>query len=231
MENIYPIPGFQEPFSCFTHLFAAPVFAVLGFFLMRKGRGSRGRTASLFLLSFGTVFLLSMSGVYHLLGPGTGRFVMRQLDISGVFVLIAGTITPIHTILFQGIARWGTIAAVWVAAATGITLRAVFPEGLPYGMGTGIFLVMGWAGAFSCVALWRRHRFAFVAPIIWGGVAYSVGVAVLLLDAPTVIPGVLRAHELWHIAVLVGLSFHWRFVFQIAEGDPSAELMDETVHG
>lgn len=221
MEDIYPIPGFQEPFSCFTHLFTAPIFAVLGFFLVRKGRGRGGRTFSLFLLSFATVFLLSMSGVYHLLGPGAGRSVMRQLDISGVFVLIAGTVTPIHTILFRGVGRWGTIALVWAAAATGITLRAVFPEGLPYGMGTTIFLVMGWAGAFSTAGLWRQHGARFVAPIIWGGLAYSVGAIVLLMDSPLVIPGVLGPHELWHLAVLAGLGFHWHFVFRIADGNES----------
>lgn len=234
MQHIYPIPGFQEPFSCFTHLFAAPVFAVLGIVLIRRGRRNHVRTWSLTVLTLTTVFLLSMSGVYHLLGPGTGRFVMRQLDISGVFGLIAGTITPVHAILFRGVGRWGTLLLFWAAAATGITLRAVFPEGLPYGMGTGIFLVMGWGGAFSFIALWRRYGFEFVSDLLHGGLAYSVGAAILLLDAPVVIPGVVCAHELWHLAVLTGLSFHWKFVFRIAGATtpaPKTRLGDRPAGG
>ena len=98
MENIdaYPIPGFREPVSCFTHLLAAPVFAILGYYLVRRGRGSLGRSTSLAVMAFSSVFLLSMSAVYHLLGSGAGRYIMRQLDVAAVFALIAGTVTPVH---------------------------------------------------------------------------------------------------------------------------------------
>ncbi len=218
--NVFPIPGFQEPVSCFTHLLAAPVFAILGCLLVRRGRGSRVRTISLAIMAFSTVFLLSMSAVYHLLGPGTGRFVMRQLDVAGVFALIAGTVTPVHAILFRGVQRWAPLLLIWSVAATGITLRTIFHDGLPYGAGTVIFLLMGWGGLISCVLLWKRYGFVFVKPLLWGGVAYSLGAVVLLLNWPVLIPGVVGAHELWHVAVLVGLALHWRFVFQFAGGPP-----------
>ena len=107
--EVYSISGFREPFSCLTHLVAAPVFAVLGYYLVRRGRGCRVRTASLAIMTFSSVFLLSMSAVYHLLGQGAARQVMRQLDVAGVFALIAGTITPVHAILFRGLFRWGPL--------------------------------------------------------------------------------------------------------------------------
>lgn len=221
MDDItaFPIPGFREPVSCLTHLLATPVFVVLGCFLVRRGRGHWGHSASLVVMVLSTVFLLSMSAVYHLLGPGTGRDVMRQLDVAGVFALIAGTVTPVHAILFRGFNRWAPLLLVWSAAATGITLRTIFSEELPRGVGTAVFLVMGWGGAISCILLWSRYGFWFVRPLLWGGVAYTLGVIVLGLKWPTVIPGVVGAHELWHLAVLVGLSLHWRFIFRFA-GDP-----------
>ncbi len=218
--EVYPIPGFQEPFSCFTHLFAIPVFVLIGIFLIGQGRGSRLRVASLVIMVLTTVFLLSMSGVYHLLGPGTGRYVMRQLDIAGVFVLIAGTMTPVHAILFKGLSRWIPLLLIWSVAAAGIALRTVFAERLPTAVGTAIFVMLGWAGVISCVLLWRRYGGAFVKPLIWGGVAYTLGAVILTLNWPTLIPGVLASHELWHLAVLVGLALHWRFVFQFAAGPP-----------
>lgn len=228
--EVYSIPGFQEPFSCFTHLFAAPVFAVLGFFLVRRGREPAdgngrtkrhwGRTLSLLLMASSTVFLLSMSGVYHLLGPGTGRYVMKQLDVAGVFALIAGTATPVHAILFTGIQRWGPLLLMWSIAITGITLRTIFWESLPGTAGLAIFLVMGWGGALSCYLLWRRYGFRFVCSLLYGGLAYTIGATILGLHWPTMIPGVIGPHELWHIAVLAGLGLHWHFVFQFAAGAP-----------
>jgi channel protein (hemolysin III family) len=100
--DAYRIPGFRELVSCFTHLLAALVFAILGYFLLRGTRGNWSRTASLAVMAFSTVFLLSMSAAYHLLGPDTGPYVMRQFDFAGVFALIPGTVTPVHAILFRG---------------------------------------------------------------------------------------------------------------------------------
>lgn len=224
MDNIdvYPIPGFQEPVNCFTHLLAAFVFFVLSFYLVRQGRGSWIRTTSLTVMALSSVFLLSMSGVYHLLGPGTGRDVMRQLDIAGVFALIAGTMTPVYAILVRGVHRWASLLLVWSAAATGITLRTVFSESLPSGVGIAIFLLFGWGGLILCIVLWRRYGFSFVKPLVWGGVAYTLGAIFLGLNWPTLIPRVVGAHELWHVAVLVGLCLHWQFVFQFAHGPPNA---------
>lgn len=220
--DVHGLPGFREPVNCFTHLSAVFAFAILSFYLIRKGRGNWIRTASLAIMAFSSVFLLSMSGVYHLLGPGAGRDVMRHLDIAGVFALIAGTMTPVHAILDRGFYRWAALLVVWSAAATGITLTTVFSENLPSGVGVGIFLLFGWGGLISCIRLWRRYGFRFVAPLLWGGVAYTLGAIVLGLNWPILIPRVVGAHEVWHVAVLFGLGLHWTFVFQFAPGSPNA---------
>lgn len=215
--NVHAIAGFREPFSSLSHLVAIPVFAVLGYFLVLRGRGSRWRVASLATMAISTVFLLSMSAVYHLLGAGMGRYVMGKLDMAGVFVLIAGIVTPIHTILFRGWSRWAPIVLVWSAAVAGIALRTVFAERLA-SAGNAIFLLLGWSGLISCVVLWRRYGFTFIKPLLGGGVAYTLGVVILALNWPTLIPNVFAPHELWHIAVLCGLGLHWKFVFQFAGG-------------
>ncbi|RMF39253.1 MAG: DNA-binding protein [Planctomycetota bacterium] len=213
----YAIPGFHEPVSCFTHLLAAPVFAIWGIWLIRRGRGSVGRMLSLGVLVFSTVFLLSISGVYHLLGPGTARYVLKILDIAGIFALIAGTATPVHYILYRGKMRWLPLLAYWAVAATGISLRSVFPEGLPLALGVGVFLAMGWAGVVTMFLMWRQFGYDFIRALLMGGAAYSVGAVLLLLDWPVVLPGVIGPHELWHVAVLGGLFWHWRFVSQLVE--------------
>ena len=82
-HDIASILGCQNPVSCLSHLLAAPIFAVLGYSLVERGWGNPYRVAGLLVLALTSVFLLSMSGVYHLLGPGVGRDVFRQLDFSG----------------------------------------------------------------------------------------------------------------------------------------------------
>lgn len=214
--NIYAIPGFREPVSSVTHLLAIPVFLALGWLLVRRAGECWTGRISLSILVATSVFLLAMSGVYHLLSAGQTKDVMLHLDVAAVFTLIAGTYTPVHAILFRGLNRWLPLLLVWGAAITGIILRTVLGSGFPPSVGTILFLLLGWCGLFSCAILWRRYGYRFVEPLIWGGVAYSVGALIILFHWPNIIPGIVGAHELWHVAVLTGLGFHWRFVFQFA---------------
>ena len=219
--DAYPIPGFREPVNCWTHLAAVPVFLVLGVVLVHKGRGNTWRQLSLAVLVVTTVFLLSMSAVFHMLGEGIGRDVMRHLDIAGVFALIAGTATPIHAILFRGFNRWAPLLLIWSVAITGITLRTIFSASLPSSAGNAIFVLMGWGGAVTCVLLWRRYGPNFIGPLFWGGIAYTLGAVLLTLHWPVLIPGVVGYHEFWHLFVLAGISLHWQFVFRFAGGPPA----------
>jgi channel protein (hemolysin III family) len=224
MDNVgvYPLAGLHEPVNCLTHFLAAPVFAVLGYYLVRRGRGDWGRTVSLVVMTLSTVFLLSMSAAYHALEPGPRRQMMRQFDMAAVYTLIAGTATPLHAILFKGFNRWAPLFVVWSAAAIGIGSRILFPEKVPSAAVTPVFLVLGWGGLISCVLLWKRYGFAFVKPLLLGGIAYTLGAIMLDLNWPVLIRTAVGAHELWHLAVLVGLGYHWRFVFQFADGLPEA---------
>jgi len=132
-------------------------------------------------------------------------------------------------ILFTGWERWFPLILIWTAAAVGIMLRVVFPESLPHALGTAYFILMGWAGAGSAVLVWRRFGTTLIKPLFWGGVAYTVGAILLELRWPVILPGVVGPHELWHVAVLVGLGLHWRFAFQIAAWAPAETSSPEWV--
>ena len=101
MQSI-PFIGFSDPISSWSHLLAAPVAFLGGYFLFKRGRGNKVRLFALGLYTFSLIFLFSMSGVYHLLDRGgAARSVLQRLDYAGIWILIAGTFTPIHTILFR----------------------------------------------------------------------------------------------------------------------------------
>lgn len=212
--NVYSIGGFHEPFGSLSHLLGALVFAVLSFFLIRRGRGDWRRVLILSTYAFTCVLLLSMSGVYHMLGEGgSGRAVLGRLDQAAIFALIAGTHTPVQGFFFRGVARWGVLCLMWLITATGITLFSVFYESLPRGLAISVYLLLGWIAGGAGILVWRRYGTSEVKLLLAGGVLYSVGAIALGIEWPTLIPGVIGPHELWHVAVLGAMGLHWRFVF------------------
>jgi predicted membrane channel-forming protein YqfA (hemolysin III family) len=83
---------------------------------------------------------------------------------------------------------------------------------------------MGWLGLFSGILLARRYGFSFVKPLLIGGLAYSSGALIEFLQWITVLPGVIHPHELFHVAVLMGVFFQWLFVWQFATGQVGRPL-------
>lgn len=214
----YSIPGFAEPVSSLSHLLSAGIFAVMGFFLLRRGRGSAGRLFALGIFVFSCVFLLSMSGVYHLLTPGGGGHqVLQRLDHAAIFALIAGSFTPVHSILFTGWGRWGVLLLIWVLATTGITLKVIFFDDIPEWLGLISYLGLGWIGLASGITLWRRYGTGLVRPLVYSGLSYTFGGLLEFLRMPVLIPGVIGPHELLHFGVLAGIGFHFRFLFGILD--------------
>ncbi len=214
--EIISIPGFNDPVSCFTHLLGALIALVAGVQLVRHAAPNAATRLSLAAFSGSAVFLLSMSGVFHLLPDGPGRAVLQRLDHAAIFTLIAGTFTPVHAILFKGVGRWGMLAFIWTFAIVGITLKTIFFEDIPYWFGLLLYLGMGWMGAVSMVMSWRTYGFRSIRHLLWGAAAYTVGAIIELVGQPVLIPGVLEAHEIFHVFVLLGLIEHWRFVYQCA---------------
>ena len=211
------VAGFSDPVSSISHLGGAVVFAFLAATLLRRGGGDRLRMISLSVFAVSCVLLLGLSGVYHLLSPDTaGRAVLKQLDHAAIFVLIAGSFTPVHVILFRGVWRWGTLAAIWGAATAGVIFKTVYFDVMPEWLGLTMYLGLGWIGVFSAAALARRHGWHFIQPVLWGALAYTVGALAEFLRWPLLLSGILGPHEIFHLAVLAGISFHWKFILGCA---------------
>lgn len=211
------IPGFSEPFSSLTHLVAAAV-ALVGFvFLYRKGRANGNRIFALSIYTFSLVFLFSMSGVYHLLDAAyLPHRVFQRLDHAAIWTLIAGTFTPLHMILFRGTWRWGVLLLVWAIAITGLTLEVVFFEEVPAWLSLCFYLGLGWLGVLTSWHFRRTFGDNSIRFLWMGGLYYSLGGLLDFLSWPTLIPGVVGPHELFHIFVILGAAYHWCFVYKWA---------------
>ena len=218
---VFPLPGCREPLSSLSHMLGAFVFAAMAILLIRRGLGDWVQTGSLVVMAASSVLLLILSSAYHLTWPGPVRDFLLRADVAGIFLLIAGSMTPVHAILFSGRSRWIALVLIWTTAVLGILLRMIYHEFVTDAVGVSIFLLCGWGSLVTAIILWRRYGWGFIKPAVFAGASYTLGAIVLLLHGPTLVHGVLGPHELWHFAVLCGLSMHWRFVFQFASGPDS----------
>jgi len=218
MEDWYSIPGFADPMSSLSHLVGAVLFCNAGFFLLWRAR-HRPRTfwfCAQFVLA--SLFCLTMSFIYHLVPlGGTARAVMLRMDVAAIFALIASTFTVLHGILFRGWRCWTVVGLLWGIVAVGVPVRMVFFERISHVAGNGIFLLMGWIGAFSAWLLWRSFRWRYLGPVVLGGLCYTVGAVVNALNKPVIIDKIWGPHETFHLFVLLGLGVHWWLVWRIAK--------------
>ncbi|MCB0370046.1 MAG: hemolysin III family protein [Bdellovibrionales bacterium] len=212
--NQIPIWGFSDPISSWSHLLSSMAAFIGGYFLISKGRGNSWRVFSLSVYTFSLVFLFSMSGVFHLLPKESiSRAVLQRLDHAGIWLLIAGTFTPLHTILFRGVWRWLILLFIWTVAITGLVLEVVFFKEFPEWLALSFFLGLGWIGALSHYKF--RKRFPLHSPrlIVLGGASYSVGAIFDFIRWPNLWSGILGPHELFHFFVTLGAICHWIFIY------------------
>lgn len=218
---INSIPGFQDPVSSWSHLVGAIVFAALIYPMMVKAKSGH---FFLWIYCITIVMLFGVSGSYHILGPGIGREVMLRIDLSAIFLLIVGTMTPIHGLLFQGWARWIPLAILWGIAATFIPLVCVFYGTIPRWVWILVQVGLGWFGAIVGSYLAWTYGWKMVRGLLIGGICYTVGAIINAYGWPTIFPGVFGPHELFHVFVLAGAYFHWQFIYDFVGERPKPKV-------
>ena len=161
------------------------------------------------------LLMLGTSSVYHRLPLGSGaRGLLQRLDHSMIFVLIAGTYTPLCLAVLP--LPWGVpvLAAVGVGATVGIVIKVVAFEGA--GRHTGaLYLVLGWAAIVAAPVLISELSTNQVVLFAAGGVAYTMGFPVLARQRPDPWPSTFGYHEIWHVFTVVAVACHFAGVATI----------------
>jgi channel protein (hemolysin III family) len=142
--------------------------------------------------------------------------VLQRLDHAAIFVVIAGTLTAVHAMLFEGPWRWGVITVMWLVVAAAITLKTIFFARVPESLSLALYLGLGWLGAMLVRRVHARFGATITRPLVWGALAYTIGAVLEYLRWPTLIEGAVGPHELFHLAVLAGLAWHWRCLYRLA---------------
>ena len=201
----------REPVSGLTHL-AGVLLAGAGLVVLLATAARAGRTDQ--LVAFGIfglslIALYAASSLYHLLPlspPTVAR--LRRVDHMTIFVLIAGTYTPICLLALRGGWRIGLLGLVWGLALCGVLLKLSW-MGAPRWVSVALYLAMGWVAVVAAPAIFETVPAGGIGWLLAGGVVYSVGALIYGLKRPDPVPGVFGFHELWHLFVLAGSACHF----------------------
>jgi hemolysin III len=205
----------REPVNGLTHL-AGAIAALIGqFVLLTFAWNGVEKVISVLVYGISLVLLFSASATYHLVqaGPKTIQ-VLRKLDHSAIYLLIAGTYTPICLNAFTGFFRWGLLIIVWSIALIGILVK-VYTINAPNWFSAVVYVSMGWLCVLAAGQMLVTLSPWSLAWLITGGVVYTLGAVVYATKILNFSPGKFGYHEVWHIFVLVGAAAHFAAVFGI----------------
>ncbi|MEE4364324.1 MAG: hemolysin III family protein [Desulfotignum sp.] len=207
---------FREPVNAISHM-AGSLASIAGLTLMvvfAAIKADAWHVVSFAVFGATLVFMYTASFLYHGLHLSEKTLeIFRRIDHIMIFVVIAGSYTPLCLVPLRGPWGWTLFGTIWGIALAGIVLKLYWMH-LPRWVSTFIYLGMGWL----CVAaIYPLAQILAPAPLVWlalGGIFYSTGALVYSVKKPDPFPGIFGFHEIWHIFVLLGSASHFWLVFR-----------------
>ncbi len=206
----------REPVNSLTH-WAGAILALAGLIvLLIVGWSTPAKIISLLIYGLSLIAMFSASATYHMVrAKDKVLLILRKLDHSAIYLLIAGTYTPFCINAFDGFWKWGMLSIIWTLAIVGIVIK-VFYIKAPRWLNAGIYVVMGWlcvGAAGQMLAVLPAWVFAW---LLAGGIIYTLGAVVYITKFFNFRPGVFGFHEVWHIFVLLAAAAHYVAVMGVA---------------
>jgi hemolysin III len=205
----------RHPVSSATHLLWSLWGIYAAAILWRLSRGDRLRQLAVGCFGLSLVLLYAASGAYHAVPASAPQTIawLKGLDHSLIYVLIAGTYTPVFAVLLTGLWRVSLLVLVWALAAAGIACHWLLPLP-PYAVTVGLYLAIGWLGVVPIVPLVRAIGLRGMAVGISGGLLYTVGALCDAVRWPVLYPGIVGSHELFHLFDMGGTGVHVWFILR-----------------
>ncbi|MGN8225593.1 PAQR family membrane homeostasis protein TrhA [Gracilimonas sp. BCB1] len=211
MKTIFPP---REPFNAYSHYLGAFIATVWLFFLMSTAAESpTGHIVAYLVYGISVILMFLSSAIYHTLNVQNNiEEFFRMVDHYLIYIVIAGTYTPLCAIALEGAWQWGMLLGIWLFALAGI-LKKTFWMNAPRWFSTVIYLFMGWASVIILPMVWKLLPHAFVYWIAIGGLFYTVGAVIYGIKKPNPIPNAFGFHEIWHLFVMGGAFSHYWAIY------------------
>lgn len=210
----------KEPANTITHLIGA-ILSVVGLVYMLV----KAVTAhNPYFLAGGLVFgisliaLYSASTIYHWV-PGSEKVTaaLRKVDHAMIYVLIAGTYTPICLITLHGLLGTALLIGVWSLALIGIVMKLVWMSA-PRWLYTGCYLFLGWLAIFFIWPIYKAMPMGGFLLMVGGGLAYTIGSVIYAKKSEKLRFLKLGFHEIFHLFILLGSLSHFLMITQYVMG-------------
>ncbi len=203
----------KDPFCGLSHGAGAIVSVVGLIVLILASRGDVSSVVAVSIYGGSLIFLFTSSALAHSIhcSPRVDS-ILERIDYAAIFCLIAGSYTPICLITLSGAWGWSLLAVEWGLALLGITM--VLWHG-PQRMWVLLYVPMGWMLLVALAPLVQRLDWSNLLLLLLGGIIYTLGAIVFLLNRPRLWPGVFGSHDLWHVMVLLAAGMHFVVVMRI----------------
>jgi hemolysin III len=196
------------------HLGALVVAVPAAVVLVLAADSPRARVAAVvYGSSLVAVFLVSSA--YHRLGRSPRvRGVLRRADHAAIYLLIAGSYTPVAVVAIGGAAGWAIVVAAWSLATIGVLLKVVWFHRTQFA-GSVLYVGLGWMIVAATPSLVDHVTGGELSLLVAGGVLYTVGALVLARRRPDPNPRVFGYHEVWHSLVIAAAACHYASIFMV----------------
>jgi channel protein, hemolysin III family len=198
----------EEIVNSITHGIGALLSIVaLVFLIMVAGQyGDIWHLVSFIIYGCSLIVLYLSSTLYHSFSNPKIKNVFARFDHISIFLLIAGTYTPILLTSLRGVWGWSLFAVIWGMAITGAVIRSIYLHRFRKLM-VGIYLVMGWMAIVAAKQIYLKLPGPSIVFLVLGGVAYSLGVIFYMWRK---LP---YSHGIWHLFVLAGSTLHFFAIY------------------
>ncbi len=179
------------------------VLSVVGLIVMLKiSAGDPLRVTGGAVFGSTLVILYLSSTLYHSFSGPRMKSVLQIIDHSAIYLLIAGTYTPISLVTLHGPWGWSLLGVVWVMAMGGVIIKSVMRNNREHWISTALYLLMGWLVVIAAGPLIRSMPMGGLVLLVAGGLFYTGGVAFFAWK------NLRYNHAIWHLFVLAGSTCH-----------------------
>ncbi len=204
----------KEPVNTLTHLAGALLSVIALVWMIIKGsyNGSSIQIISAAIFGISLIALYTASTVYHWV-PSSERMqaILRRVDHSMIYILIAGTYTPVCLIALKGTLGYTLFGIVWSLATLGIIMKLVWFSA-PRWLYTAFYLILGWMAIFFIVPLYNSLPIQGFIWLLTGGILYSVGAIIYATKSKRIQISVFGFHEIFHLFILGGSIAHFMMI-------------------
>ncbi len=202
---------FRDPVSGLTHLFGV-LISIVGLIVLLMysiTQKSPWHIVTFSIFGASLILLYSASSIYHL-APVSKKAIsiLRRIDHSMIYVLIAGSYTPICLIALKGAWGWSIFTVIWTLTVVGILVK-IFWFNAPRALSTSFYILMGWLVIIAIFPLTKVLQGNGMAWLFAGGVAYTIGGLIYATKWPKINLKYFGFHEIFHIFVLAGSFCHY----------------------